>query len=40
MINAMLTEAALSLGSPSRAKRRQAGELITAMINGLASANA
>ncbi len=37
MINAMLAEVALSVGPRDRAKRRQSGELITAMINGLAS---
>lgn len=35
LINAVLAEAALSLGPRERAKRRHAGELITAMINGL-----
>ena len=37
-INAMLTEAALSFGPRERAKRQRAGELLAAIINGLAPA--
>ncbi len=37
LINAVLTEAALNRGPRERTKRRHASELVTAMINGLAT---